>query len=123
MSVKAGQAHLEHTQGSVLVGHVAGDLGHREDIDQVEEQLEGCGPMALAGGANASQEPAAPPRLVLLNHGQHSSPPSASSRGPQGRSDHADPHAGGLLALTVRDLLAALKTRPWDSELLAFEAD
>jgi hypothetical protein len=41
----------------------------------------------------------------------------------RGEADHADPHAGGLLALTVRDLLAALNNLPRDAELLAFEAD
>jgi hypothetical protein len=117
------QQPLEHAMGAVLVGHVAGDLGGGKHIDQVEEQLEGRHPMVLTGGANAAQDPAASLHLVLLNHGQHSSPRSASSRGPPGEADHADPHAGGLLALTVRDLLAALKTRPWDAELLAFQAD
>jgi hypothetical protein len=49
----------------------AGDLGGGKDIHQVEEQLEGRHPMVLAGGANPSQDPAAPLCLMLLNHGQH----------------------------------------------------
>jgi hypothetical protein len=75
------QQPLEHAVGAMLVRHVAGDLGHREDVDQVEEQLEGRRPMVLAGGANASQDPAASLCLALLNHGQHSSPRSAWSIG------------------------------------------
>ena len=108
---------------AVRVGHVAGDLGGGKHLDQVEEQPKGRHPIVLAGGTDPAQDPPGSLRLAPLHHDQHSSPWSASSRGPQGRSDHADPHVGGLLALTVRDLLAALKTRPWDSELLAFEAD
>ena len=72
--------------GSMLVPHVAGDLGGGKHVDQVEEQLEGRRPMVLAGGANAPQDPAASLCLVLVNHGQHSSPRSASSRGPRERS-------------------------------------
>jgi hypothetical protein len=45
------------------------------------------------------------------------------AEGLRGEADHADPHAGGLLALTVRDLLEALKNLARDAELLAFQAD
>jgi hypothetical protein len=58
---------------AVLVRHVAGDLRGGEHIDQVEEQLKGRRPMVLAGGTNASQDPAGPPHLALLDHGQHRS--------------------------------------------------
>jgi hypothetical protein len=52
-----------------------------------------------------------------------STPPTVRfEQRPRGEADHADPHAGGLLALTVRDLLAALKNLPRDAELLAFQA-
>jgi hypothetical protein len=60
--------------------------------------------------------------LVLLNHGQHSQP-ERFEQGPGGEADHLDPYAAGLLALTVRDLLAALKNLVRDAELLTFEAD
>ena len=106
----------------MFVGHVAGDLGGREDIDQVEEQLEGGYPMVLAGGEDAAQDPAASFCLALVHHGQHSSPGPLRAEGLRGEADHAEPYAGGLLALTVRDLLAALKHLPRDAELLAFKA-
>jgi hypothetical protein len=51
---------------AVLVRHVTGDLGHREDVDQVEEQLERRRPMVLSGGSNASQKAAASLRLALV---------------------------------------------------------
>jgi hypothetical protein len=54
----------------VLVGHVAGDLGGGEHVDQVEEELEGRHPVVFPGGADASQEPAAALSLVLLSHGR-----------------------------------------------------
>ena len=56
---------------TVLVRHVAGDLCRGEDVDQVEEQLEGRRPMVLTGGANPSKDPAASLRLALLDHAQH----------------------------------------------------
>jgi hypothetical protein len=65
------QQPLHHAVAAVLVGHVAGDLGGGKHIDQVGEQLEGRHPMVLTGGTNASQDPAAPPHLALLNHGRH----------------------------------------------------
>jgi hypothetical protein len=54
-----------------------------------------------------------------------STPPTVrfEQRASGGEADHAEPHAGGLLALTVRDVLAALKNLPRDAELLTFEAD
>jgi hypothetical protein len=73
MSTKPASPTREHAVATVLMRHVAGDLGDGEDVDQVEEQLEGRRPMVLAGGANAPQDPAASLCLVLLNHGQHSS--------------------------------------------------
>ena len=58
--------------GAVLVRHVAGDLGHREDVDQVEEQLEGRRPMVLAGEADASQDL---PRRCAWRRSTMASPP------------------------------------------------
>ena len=53
----------------MLVSHVAGDLGYRKDVDEVEQQLEGRRPMVLAGGVNAFQDLAASRCLALFNNG------------------------------------------------------
>jgi hypothetical protein len=44
---------LEYPQRVVRVHHVAGDLGHGEHVDEVEEELEGGGGIVLARGASA----------------------------------------------------------------------
>jgi hypothetical protein len=43
----------------VRVHHVAGDLGHGEHVDEVEEELEVGGGIVLAGGASAAEDPGA----------------------------------------------------------------
>ena len=48
---------LEYPQRVVRVHHVAGDLGHGEHVDEVEEELEGGGGIILARGASAGEGP------------------------------------------------------------------
>jgi hypothetical protein len=50
---------LKYPQRVVRVHHVAGDLGHGEHVDEVEEELEGGGGIVLAGGASAVEDPGA----------------------------------------------------------------
>ena len=50
---------LEYPQRIVRVHHVAGDLGHGEYVDEVEEEFEGGGGIVLAGGASTAEDPGA----------------------------------------------------------------